>query len=435
MKLRTLLLLCSLQPALLGFAQQRTLDQAQALANQFSVDLSPVSGNLLSIELGRRTQSAASTRRMPSFANADRQPFYVFNNPSQGGFVIVAGDQRMGDILGYSSSSDFDLTQIPDGMADLLNFYAQVYMDARQSYLSPSTLHRAIQWQAVSPLITTKWGQSAPYNAKCPSIDGQRTLVGCGAIAMAQVMKYHRYPFRGQGSFSYTSKTNNIEQSLDFGATTFGWNAMKDSYGSGETATEVAKLVHACGVSIGMDYGKSWSNSYTVDIPYALIHYFKYAESANNYIRDFFTQEEWEQVVLDELKAKRPMVYRGTNQDDNAGHIYVVDGCDRQGRLHINWGWYGNADGYFQLDNMMPSGDDYRYYHFMVKGIARESEERENIFFASQFTASVEDNSIVAQLTNVWNYSNCTTHLDDNTLFKGGLGMALYNLQGESSGT
>ena len=209
-------------------AQQRTQSQAADIAQKalsikmaasrealrkgvsHSYRLTLVNGSVLERSISLK-ESGKSKQEIPSFAIADKQPFYVFNDESSQAFVIVAGDERMGDVLGYSTSSSFSANQMPDGMAGLLCFYAQTYADICRKTTMVHAPQKEIAWKAIPQMIHSTWGQGAPYNSDCPIHNGQRSLVGCAATAMAQVMRYHQWPSQGKGSYSYTTSTAHLE--------------------------------------------------------------------------------------------------------------------------------------------------------------------------------------------------------------------------------
>ena len=421
------------------WAQQRSLSQASGIARQLQSEipqfvkqeLMPVGGNLLSLQIGRQNRAA---QRMPSFAIADQQPFYVFANEEKGGFVIVAGDERMGDVLGYSENSLFDVADIPAGVADLLLFYARVYAAVQDGYTTPGSVKK-VSWDPVTPIIKTQWGQNAPYNAWCPMSGGKRTITGCGATAMAQIMKRWNYPVSGHGSLSYTTDTDNLDVYFNFDVNSFEWNDMKNAYSSYESASEVAKLIYACGVSLAMDYTPDWSASNTLDMAYSLIHVFDYADAVH-YNRSYHTGDDWKAIIQRELSAGRPIVYRGANSKDEGGHIFIIDGVTKPGKLHVNWGWNGNSDGYFELDNLMPTDkNDFRYGHEMVAKISPEAvEAHEDVFYADEFRAMRKQDEygkyVRVEMDNLWCYSNVACPRDTTTMFEGMIGAALYDLSG-----
>ena len=61
--------------------------------------------------------------------------YYVFNNPEQPGWVIVAGDDRARTILAYGDESYFDDTEVPECVQDWLNDYAEqlAHLDTAQN--------------------------------------------------------------------------------------------------------------------------------------------------------------------------------------------------------------------------------------------------------------------------------------------------------------
>lgn len=433
-------------------AQQRTISQAADIAkkalaaeitnsrgnhsSKVSQHLTPINGSILEFSIGLRKTNKKRLKNVPSFAVPDHQPFYVFNDEASQAFVIVAGDERMGEVLGYSATSHFDTTQISDALADLLYFYAQTYSDIREKThtMRISNQEQNITWVGVPPMLTTKWGQGAPYNAECPIHNGQHSLVGCAATAMAQVMKYHSWPAAGKGYYSYITEDAHLEQSLDFGNITFNWDNMGNYYYNNEDAPDVAVLSHACGVSIAMNYTYYNSWSYCLDIPYALLNYFSYSKDIACYRKEFFTQKAWATAIQNELLNGRPFILRGANKDDNNGHFFVVDGCDGIGRLHINWGWYGNNNGYFKIDGigLGTDSDDYSYGQWAILKISPfELGEQEDVFFADSYTAEHREDKIYTTFTNVFNYTSNTCRKDPNTTFEGHLGTAIYNASGE----
>ena len=432
-------------------AQQRTQSQAadiaiKALSKEMATSrealhkavshscrLTPVNSSIIERSISLK-EAGMSKQEMPSFAIADKQPFYIFNDESSHAFVIVAGDERMGDVLGYSMSSSFTTNQMPDGMAGLLCFYAQTYADICRKTTMVHAPQKAIAWKAIPQMIHSTWGQGKPYNADCPIHNGQRSLVGCAATAMAQVMRYHQWPSQGKGSYSYTTGTAHLEQSLEFGSITFNWNNMSDNYNSNQNAPDVAKLSHACGVSIAMNYTYNNSWAYCLDIPYALVQYFSYSSDVVCYRKEFFSVDKWASIIQRELLEGRPIILRGANAKDDNGHFFIIDGCDEDGNLHVNWGWYGNSDGFFKIDGigLDAMSDDYSYGQWAILKISpTDLEEPEDVFFADSFSAHHIGNYTSTQITSVYNHANTACLKDENTRFNGYIGVALYDASGK----
>ncbi len=279
--------------------------------------------------------------------------YYIFNVEQQGGFVIVSGDDRLPDILGYSDKGELNVEIAPCNLKCLLSCYErtidslrQVRDDASSSTRRVSSIRKTSRIE-IPPLITTHWGQGAPYNNMCPEIDGQKCLTGCVATAMAQIINYHQWP---QGNTSaidaYTTSSNSLNiPALD--ASSFDWNNMRNDYYGEQTTNEenqaVAKLMRYCGQSVKMDYGLEASGASRPEEAFKEV--FNYSKSVYGFGGKKFSSEHLEELVYDELSNNRPVYYTGP------GHAFVVDGY-RESMFHINWGWDGDADGYFVLTGL-----------------------------------------------------------------------------------
>ncbi|MDE6632511.1 MAG: C10 family peptidase, partial [Muribaculaceae bacterium] len=218
------------------------------------------------------------------------------------------------------------------------------------------------QREEIPYLIHTTWGQENPYNLDCPEIGNYHCVTGCVATAMAQIIKHHNYPESGNDSNAYSWNGKSLD--FDFSNVVFSYDLMPEYFEGSESDEQkeaVAKLLYACGVSVNMDYnldtkydpysnGSSASDNY---IAYALRHYFKYDNGVKLMKRDFFSNEEWEDLIYGELENKRPVLYGG--QAPAGGHQFICDGYEGDGFFHINWGWQGLGDGYFKLSSLDPS--------------------------------------------------------------------------------
>jgi len=294
--------------------------------------------------------------------------FYIFNTKTND-FIIVAGDDIVLPILGYSHEGIFDPHNIPLNTLKWFEMYKNQIRYAIDNDLeaSPQIL---LEWKnlidnktqtfsakiniGVNPLIQTKWDQSPYYNAFCP-IDNQynqRTVAGCVATAMAQIMKYWNYPPTGSGFHSYNhSKFGTL--SANFGSTTYQWGSMPAKLTG--TNNAVATLMYHCGVSVDMNYGVSaegGSSAYTLDVVESLKKYFGYPSSVQGKYRSNYTELQWKNLLKSELDAKRPIQYAGTGS--GGGHSFVCDGYDNFDFFHFNWGWGGSSDGYFTVNALNP---------------------------------------------------------------------------------
>ncbi|MCM1517372.1 MAG: C10 family peptidase [Pseudoflavonifractor sp.] len=212
--------------------------------------------------------------------------------------------------------------------------------------------------ESVAPLMSTEWGQDAPYNNLCPEYaDGRRCKTSCVATAMAQVMRYHSYPARGTGQksirWSYGGRSEIL--TADFGSTEYQWDLMLDRYRYGSytdaQADAVATIMYQCGVAADAEYSPA-SGAYIDDAYRAAIDYFGYSDVSVLADREYFDDSVWNELVLGAIAAGYP-VYYGGYTSSYAGHAFVIDGYDKRGYVHVNWG-FGNGGGYYSLSNLTP---------------------------------------------------------------------------------
>lgn len=306
--------------------------------------------------------------------------FYVFKNRNYKGFVIVSADDCMQPVLGYSFTNDFCKA---DDMSPELSFWLDGYqqeIDYCRANGAKSSEQTLLEWQSlmdgnavvsnraksnsVGPLLTTNWGQSAPYNANCPVADdslGYHVQTGCVATAMAMIMKYYNHPYRGTGYHAYYPEGFGLCEA-NFGNTVYDYDNMPDSIGSYSDSVQidaVAKLMYHCGIAVEMMYGLYGSEAYfSPMLPYhanalnAMIDYFGYSFNARHLYRDNYSDSEWVDILKSQLNVSRPIIYVGSNITWNSAHCFVCDGYDEQDFFHINWGWNGSSNGFFSLDNL-----------------------------------------------------------------------------------
>ena len=327
MKKLLLLLVCALaglsvQAAVVG--EQEALQKAQ----QFMQD---------------KVFKQSGMRRAPQKGGA-AAAYYVFNAENKGGFVIVSGDDRMRDILGYAESGSLDQEQLPDNLRWLLDYYAEVANDlpAEQTGSAAAANNR----EELKPLITTTWDQGDPYNTHCPDVNGQIPPTGCVATAMAQVINYHQWPISEVRAMAgYTTNTYSIEVSA-LPARKIGWYNMSDD--------EIAWLMRYCGQAVQMDYMPSESGARALDIAGALVSVFNYSRTASLVIRKSYSDAQWEDLIYGELSVGRPVIYNGDAGDGLNGHSFILHGY-KDGLFYVNWGWNGECDGYFAITNLSPN--------------------------------------------------------------------------------
>ena len=359
---KDLLLLLSLMLLLSvsAIAGPRSYQQAKAIAQRQAA--------LLGIEMDAEVAASAKAAPRMSVSSAvspSATCYYVFANGEDKGFTIVSGDDRMPEVVGYSAQGTYDPDHLPANYVDFMKAYQETVEALLKGDAQVSGgLAEARQWRAeragtaaVAPLLGgIKWNQTEPYNNRCPLYDEtNRSVTGCVATAMAQVMMYHQYPKELKSTIeAYTTKSKGIKIPAINSGETYDWDNMlpdysKSDYNSAQ-ADAVAKLMYHCGAAVKMNYGPSSGANVT---PAILATYFGYdADLMQDLTRTCFTLQQWMTLVDNELKAKRPILYSG--QSSGGGHEFVCDGSDGKGLYHINWGWGGYQDGYFDLTILQP---------------------------------------------------------------------------------
>ena len=301
--------------------------------------------------------------------------FYIFTI-GQKGFVIVAADNSVRPILAYSTDAPFVAENMPIQAREWLEDYENqiVYLLDHDNKASNQT---QAEWNAlldgeplsnlvdgdVAPLVSTTWSQGAPYNSMCPGTSDARSVVGCAATAMAQIMRFWNYPISGIGSHSYLHSTYGT-QTADFANTIYDWANMPNiCYTNSPIAQRnaVATLCYHCGVAIEMDYSPSGSGAVTLyeynttypSVNNALKNHFDYSDSLTVVRLENTTQSNWESLIRTELNLGRPVLYSG--RDTASGHAFVCDGYNSTGQFHFNWGWAGYCDGYYAIGSLNPA--------------------------------------------------------------------------------
>ena len=327
---------------------------------------------------------------MPSKVDRNASAYYAFNIDG-GGFIIVAGEDRANQVLGYSDHGCLDANNLPENFKALMNSYQEEieYLQLHPE-LNVTPAVRSARGAGVEPLIKTYWGQEMPYYLQCPVYNGEYCVVGCVATAMAQVMYYWRYPTSCNAVASYYCY--DIGQTIpSLPATSFDYNKMLSSYChwdydlheliqdtyTDEQAQEVAKLSRYCGQAVDMGYSPEGSGAYVFSQLSAMKE-FGYSSSARDVERsgwweESYTTAEWEAMVKEELDMKRPILY-SANDPAAGGHAFICDGYNSEGLLHFNFGWYGTCDGWYAstaLNMTHRDGDQLRFNsgHEMLLGV------------------------------------------------------------------
>ena len=307
-----------------------------------------------------KAKSRTATTASPSDA------YYVFNNDA-GGFVIIAGDDAVVPVLGYTSTGSFDAENLPDGLKDLLKSYERQIAALGDNYVANQTATRAA-FTGEKLLKTAEWDQNVPFNKYTPS----NYVTGCVATAGAIVMKHHGYPAKGTGSHSYTWNGKTLTANFEH---TYDWTSMPAKYdGTNDAAFDgVARLMADLGVAVEMQYNKDGSGAYIGNLVTALQKHFGYSKLSHLMTIEDVGAEAWNGRLRDEIDANRPVLYAASDPT-GGGHAFVIDGYKDES-FSVNWGWGGYCDGFYQIGALNPEsagkpmGDKYNVGQSAVFGM------------------------------------------------------------------
>lgn len=307
-----------------------------------------------------KAKSRTATTASPSDA------YYVFNNDA-GGFVIIAGDDAVTPVLGYTSTGSFDAENLPDGLKDLLKSYERQIAALGDNYVANQTATRAA-FTGEKLLKTAEWNQMAPFNKYTPN----NYVTGCVATAGAIVMKHHGYPAKGTGSHSYTWNGQTLTANFEH---TYDWASMPAKYdGTNDAAFDgVAMLMADLGVAVEMQYNKDGSGAYIGNLVTALQKYYGYSKLTYLASIDDMEAEAWNAKLRGEIDANRPILYSASDASAG-GHSFIIDGYKNES-FSVNWGWGGYCNGFYQIGALnpesagKPTGDKYNIGQTAVIGL------------------------------------------------------------------
>lgn len=299
-----------------------------------------------------------------------------------GGYAVMATDDAMPEVLGYSTTT-FDESLENDNFMWWLNVTEQAVEYYTQKGEKPVTVRPDTSRypEHVLPMMTSEWGQEEPYNNMCPVVyDGQslqaHCLVGCVATALSQIMYYHKSAGTPRGSATVGVPHDNPKEyyTVDFGELSYDWDNMLNTYSLGnytpEEAQAVAELCYSVGVAVDMMYDIAGSGAMSEMALVGLHRNFGLPETCRFYGRTDYTENNagWMNIIFKELAEGRPLFYTGSDFPAG-GHAFVFDGYDSEGRVHVNWGWYGRFDGFYSVDLLNPNIYNFQTSQDMIVGI------------------------------------------------------------------
>lgn len=436
-------------------AQHVTKDAAQVKAveflNQQRANPTNKVGAIFVPTSSHLSSKASVQMKAPSQEEQADAPYYIFNASDGQGYVIVSGDERAQEVLGYSDIGHLTEETMPCGMKMLLDLYAEEInslpnipqqeegqAEAKEPMAAPKKIRDART--NISAMVSCQWGQSSPYNGQCPTRGSSRCIVGCVATAMSQILYYwgHQkgYDIKASTIPAYTTRSQGIKCG-ELPATSFDWENMKDRASSDAAA---AKLCRYVGQAVEMDYGTSSSEAWGGDMAPAYREYFGIDNHVRTIFRSDYNYDEWEEVIYNELATGAPVILGGSYYSSGwAGHAFVCDGYQMStGKYHINWGWNGSYDGYFALTALNSSGStgtgsgSYNICLMAVVGIQppvegheyNEAEPRTAIVDLSvSGSRTFTRNSYSEDFKGITLFNSVYNHLQYNTELVAGLGV------------
>lgn len=368
-------------------------------------------------------------------SQANEQPaYYIFTNPNDKKFVIISGESKLNELVGYGDKMTENPNDQPPYFKLFLKEYERVVKEVR-SKATATTPQRPIK-RKVEPLLTCKWSQYDPFNKYTPLSNGQHTPTGCVATATAQVMFYNKWP-KNRPQDYIASTGDDAKKSA-----TYWWEDMKNT--TNEMRTEqsrqaVGVLMYDIGKAVHMRYYIKGSDSNLQRACNALRDKFDY--TVRYLDKNFLPANDFLNEVMQEISDGYPVLVVG------GPHAFVYDGYDEQGLIHTNWGWGGENDGYFDINIVtlnvsgfaLNSGtfwDDISvvFAHpndgkaVPFKDIERGLDARTTTSLTIDKTEANRSESFSAKIERLGSYSSVKGELG---VFTGKVALALYNEKNE----
>ncbi len=220
------------------------------------------------------------------------------------------------------------------------------------------------EWDGSGPMLETQWEQGWPFNLDCPPGESIRTYVGCTGLALAQLLRYHEWPRRGQGNISYwwdgDTSCGAVMEGQDITANfmvPYNWDLMPNTMDwltPVEQQEAISQLCFNAAAAIRTDFSACGSSASLSRATSALINYFDFEYGAREYPRFRYSDTAWFTLIKGEIESGRPALYASTI------HSMVCDGwreaVDMQ-QIHLNYGWGGDGDNWYSLDEIETSGN------------------------------------------------------------------------------
>ncbi len=298
------------------------------------------------------------------------------------GFVVTAGTTAVSPVYAWSADQSMDLSTLQARewkeivVHDLqLRAEGYRYLSAGErtrigrqwrEFLSGGGRSPSFeQWPPEGTTYTggwleTNWTQSAPYNNMCP-VDlntGNRSVAGCPATAMAQMINYHRgingtrfgdaddyYHSYGSGNSYWIDDDYQSRDFPCFDTLNYWLDSLEVSWEYGLNNPLKAALTFACGVAARQVYSSSVSGTFGLEQAIMAWQRFGFEESRLVYPDDTTLNT----LIAENIKAALPVQLGLLVEGGSGGHNVVVDGYNTDEFYHFNFGWGGSANGWYTL--------------------------------------------------------------------------------------
>lgn len=271
--------------------------------------------------------------------------YITFNKGQNRGYAFVSGDERINRVYAYTESGDIsDTTYIYPLACSIKAIPYTLEKDLQRHYSNASS--KVGTYCSYGPLISTTWGQTAPYNMYAPEFNWtseaeniayeRRHAAGCVNVATAQVIAYYekfKGTMIGNRNIDFkTLKANSIITTTSSQAQIVG-NFFREIISKNNSVfnsdgTTGAKLDATYTYLKGMGYSCNYSKDVNVNI----------------------------NTLFNNIKRGNPHITGGCrNKPKRSGHCWIWDGIKGYlngssftvESIHCNWGWGGSSDGWF----------------------------------------------------------------------------------------
>ncbi|MBO4826415.1 MAG: C10 family peptidase, partial [Prevotella sp.] len=310
--------------------------------------------------------------------------FYVFNFNDDQGFAVVSASRQTDGLIAVTESGYYD-PSVPTG-----NPGFDTYMQMAKAYVAfkdrtpvedekvgggtrygpdqPMYMpeYDTVYYQKVDPMITVRWGQQGRTGQYCPN-----GWAGCGPVAAAQIMSYFKYP----PYIFLTYSDCGVDYTPLYWIPICNHQTTNVSYNRDEYDIEIGRLCRQLGELAGSNYDSNGTSTFITNMRNT-IQSLGYTVGS---ITDYALSSYDGGYPLATALGNNKLIYMRGENSNNIGHAWVIDGCYyvkcnynlmcsydgvnwfldhtmytyRTCHNHINWGWDGRQNGYFESNVLM----------------------------------------------------------------------------------